>query len=353
MRVALSMLTLIPGISGGSETYARALCRSLGDRGRHDYRAVVSTLAADAGDGLETDVATGYRASTTTTGRLLAMGRAAVLGRELRRHFAGADVVHYPLTVPVPRIDRPTVVTLLDVQHLDLPGLFLRGERAFRRLAYDRAAARADHVIVISDWVRERVIERLRLDPDRVHSIHLGVDHDVFTPDPSVEREPLLYYPARPWPHKNHARLYEALALVRRSRPELRLVLTGAGHAGRLPDGVESLGDADLATRISLYRRAALVVFPSLYEGFGLPPLEAMACGCPVACSEAGSLPEVVGDAAVLFDPHDPSAIAAGVEDALARADDLAARGTQRAARFTWRATARAHDDVYELAAGV
>ena len=353
MRVALSLLTLIPGISGGSETYARALCRALGDLGRHEYRAVVSTLAADAGDGLETDVATGYRASTTTTGRLLAMGRAAAFGREFRRHFAGADVVHYPLTVPVPRIDGPTVVTLLDVQHLDLPGLFPPGERAFRRLAYARAAARADHVIVISDWVRERVIERLRLDPARVHTIHLGVDHDVFTPDPSVEREPLLYYPARPWPHKNHARLYEALALVRRSRPELRLVLTGAGHAGGLPDGVEALGDVDLATRISLYRRAALVVFPSLYEGFGLPPLEAMACGCPVACSEAGSLPEVVGDAAVLFDPRDPAAIAAGVEDALARADDLAARGTQQAAQFTWAATARAHDEVYELAAGV
>lgn len=354
MRVALSLLTLIPGISGGSETYARALCRALREVGRLEYQAVLPTLAPDAGGGLESVVAAGYRASTTTTGRLLAMGLAAVRGRALRSHFTGADVVHYPLTVPVPHVERPTVLTLLDVQHLDLPELFPRGERAFRRLAYDRAAHRADQVIVISDWVRERVIERLRLDPDRVHAIHLGVDHDVFTPDATVAREPLLYYPARPWPHKNHVRLYEALALVRRTRPELRLVLTGAGHdPAALPDGVEALGDADLATRISLYRRAALVVFPSLYEGFGLPPLEAMACGCPVACSDAGSLPEVVGDAAVLFDPADPSAIAAGVEDALARARDLAARGTERAARFTWAATARAHDDVYELAAGV
>jgi glycosyltransferase involved in cell wall biosynthesis len=354
MRVALSLLTLIPGISGGSETYARALCRALSDVGRHQYQAVTPTLAPDAGDGLESVVATSYRVSTTTSGRLLAMGRAAVLGRELRSHFAAADVVHYPLTVPVPRTDQPTVLTLLDVQHLDLPGLFPRGERAFRRLAYDRAATRADRVIVISDWVRERVIERLQLDPDRVHAIHLGVDHDVFTPDPTVEREPLLYYPARPWPHKNHARLYEALALVRRSRPELRLVLTGAGHAaGKLPDGVEALGDTDLATRVSLYRRASLVVFPSLYEGFGLPPLEAMACGCPVACSDAGSLPEIAGDAAVLFDPRDPAAIAAGVEDALRHSVELGARGRERAARFTWDATARAHDDVYELAAGV
>jgi len=353
MRVCLSLLTLIPGISGGSETYARALCRALRDVGVHEYRAVVPTIAPDAGDGLETVVATAYRASTTTPGRLLAMGRAAALGRGSSRHFEGTDVVHYPLTVPVPPARRPTVLTLLDVQHHDLPELFPRGERLFRRLAYDRAAARAGQVVVISEWVRERVIDRLGLAPDRVHAIHLAVDHDRFFPDPNVEREPFLYYPARPWPHKNHARLFEALALLRRDRPDLRLVLTGAGHdRRRLPHGVEALGDVDLGTRISLYRRAALVVFPSRYEGFGLPPLEAMACGCPVACSHAASLPEVVGDAAVLFDPDDPAAIANGVEDGLARADDLAARGLARAAQFTWDATARAHDRVYELASG-
>jgi glycosyltransferase involved in cell wall biosynthesis len=92
-------------------------------------------------------------------------------------------------------------------------------------------------------------------------------------------------------------------------------------------------------------------VFPSLYEGFGLPPLEAMACACPVAASAVGSLPEVCGDGAVLFDPYDTAAIAAGVEEALTRAPELSAAGPARAASFTWDATARAHDLVYELAA--
>ena len=101
---------------------------------------------------------------------------------------------------------------------------------------------------------------------------------------------------------------------------------------------------------VSLYRRAAAVVFPSLYEGFGLPPLEALACGCPVASSDRGSLPEVLGAAAVLFDPEDPAAIAAGVSEALERASELGARGIERAAAFTWEATARAHDEVYALA---
>jgi glycosyltransferase involved in cell wall biosynthesis len=351
MRVAFSLLTLVPGISGGSETYARELARALGRVGRHEYRAIVPRLAPDAGDGLDTVVAAGYRATTTTAGRLVAMGRAAALPGGLRRHYESTDVVHYPLTVPVPPARRPSVLTLLDVQHLDLPALFPRGERLFRRLAYDRAARRASRVIVISDWVRGRVIERLGLEPDRVHAIHLAVDHERFTPAPESEREPFLYYPARPWPHKNHARLFEAFGLLRRERPELRLVLTGAGQdpAG-LPDGVEALGDVDVDARVSLYRRAAALVFPSLYEGFGLPPVEAMACGCPVAASSAGSLPEVVGDAAVLFDPEDPAAIAAGVAEALEQSEELAARAVSRAALFTWDATARAHDDVYELA---
>jgi glycosyltransferase involved in cell wall biosynthesis len=113
---------------------------------------------------------------------------------------------------------------------------------------------------------------------------------------------------------------------------------------------VEARGSVSRDELVSLYRRAAALVFPSLYEGFGLPPLEAMACGCPVAASAAGSLPEVCGDAAVLFDPHDADAVAAGVEEALVRAAELSAAGPARAASFTWDATARAHDRVYELA---
>ena len=352
MRVELPMLTLVPGISGGSETYARELCRALARVGKHEYEALVPSLAPDAGGGLPSLVATGYRASTTIPGRLLAMGRASLRPRALRSYLDGADAVHYPLTVPIPRVELPSVLTLLDVQHLDLPELFPRGERLFRRLAYDRAARRADRVIVISEWARGRVVERLGLDRERVHAIHLGVDQERFTPAPAVRREPFLLYPARPWPHKNHARLFEAFADVREQRPELRLVLTGVGHdPARLPERVETRGGVSADELVALYRRAAALVFPSLYEGFGLPPVEAMACGCPVAASNAGSLPEVVGDAAVLFDPTDPRSIADGIEEALGRADELASLGLERAAAFTWDATARAHDRVYEAAA--
>jgi glycosyltransferase involved in cell wall biosynthesis len=351
MLVGLPLLTLVPGISGGSETYARELCRALARVGKHDYEALVPTLAPDASGGLPSVVAAGYPASTTTPGRLRAMGGAWLLPGALRRYVDRADVVHYPLTVPVPSTARPCVLTLLDVQHLDLPELFPRGERLFRRLAYDRAARGADHVIVISDWVKERVVARLGLDPGRVHAIHLGVDHERFSPGAGIARDPFLLYPARPWPHKNHARLYEAFARARAEVPDLRLVLTGVGHdPATLPDGVETRVGVSAEELVSLYRRASALVFPSLYEGFGLPPLEAMACGCPVAAADAGSLPEVVGDAAVLFDPRDPVSIAAGILEALARADELRERGLARAAGFTWDATARAHDRVYDEA---
>ena len=119
------------------------------------------------------------------------------------------------------------------------------------------------------------------------------------------------------------------------------------GHdLSALPEAVEarSVSGTEL---IDLYRRAACLVFPSLYEGFGLPTVEAMACGCPVAASSAASLPEVCGDAAVLFDPLDPEAIAAGIDEALERSAELSARGLQRAAGFTWDETARAHDRIY------
>jgi glycosyltransferase involved in cell wall biosynthesis len=351
MRVGLSLLTLVPGISGGSETYARELCRALARVGGHRYEVLVPTLAPDAGGGLETVVATGYPASTSIPGRLRAMTGASMRPGALADRLRGADVVHYPLTVPVPPVERPTILTLLDVQHLDLPELFPRGERLFRRLAYDRAAAKADRVVVISEWTRGRVVERLGLDPECVHAIHLAVDHERFSPDPAVPREPFLLYPARPWPHKNHARLFEAFAELRAEHPKLRLVLTGVGHdASRLPPGVEALGGVPTDELVSLYRRAAALVFPSLYEGFGLPPLEALACGCPVASSDAGSLPEVLGDAAVLFDPEDARAIAAGIAESLERAGELSASGPARAAAFTWEATAHAHDEVYALA---
>jgi len=307
--IAIPLLTLVPGRLGGSETYVRELLRGLGRVDGHSYRVVLPPVAPDGGEGLPAVVAREYRRASSTPERLLAMGLAAAGPGRLATHLDGAGVVHFPLTIELPRTPLPKVVTLHDVQHLDLPGLFPRAERALRAALWHRSLRRAERVIAISEFVRGRAVAKLGLDPEQVRVVPLGLDHDVLHPA-QVAREPFLLYPARPWPHKNHARLYEAFAAVRRERPDLRLVLTGGGDFGVAPAGVEMRGQVSQGELVSLLQRASALVFPSLYEGFGLPPLEAMACGCPVASSNAASLPEVVGEAARLFDPHDPSAIA-------------------------------------------
>ena len=282
MRVGLSMLTLVPGVVGGSETYARALCKALAESGAVDATGVRAD--ARAGRRRRPSHRRGRRVPRLDEQSGAACARwCAARSRRGRcsARLAGIDVVHYPLTVPVPPLDVPSVVTLHDVQHLDLPQLFSRGERLFRRVFYDRASRRADLVLVPSEFVRERAVARLGLDPARVLVCPHGVDHEAFRPGTPRTRA-LLLYPAKTWPHKNHERLLAAFALLRARSPELRLVLTGGGTeklAG--PPGVEARGLVPAAELAELYRRAACLVFPSLYEGFGTPILEAMACGTP------------------------------------------------------------------------
>ncbi len=353
MRVGISLLTLASGDQGGSETYARELARALRSVGTLEYTLFVPESASGGAEGLSAVEVRELPLGRRGPGRIPAMAVAARRSGKLRACLRELDVVHYPLTVRVPRAACPRIVTLQDLQHRDLPELFSASRRLFRRLAYDRAAERADAVVVLSEFVRGRALELLDVDPGRLHVIQHGVDHTTFRPG-DEPRELFLLYPARPWKHKNHARLFRAFVDLRRELPELRLVLTGAGvEALRpLPEGVEPLGLVSREELASLYRRAACLVFPSLYEGFGLPLLEAMASGCPVAASSAGAIPEVCGDAAVLFDPEDVQAIASGVHDALARADELRERGLAHAATFTWEESARRHEAVYVEAAG-
>ena len=396
--VGISLLTLVPGISGGSETYARELCRALARVGELEYRVFVPELAPDAGDGLPTEVVREYRASRSMPGRIAAMSLAAARPGPLPRALRvdELDAIHFPLSVMLPPVSRPPAATsVLDLQHEHHPEFFGRAELAYRKLVYGWTIRRSRIVIAISEHARKTLLERYDLPPDRVRTIHLGIDHTRFHPgatglsgsepqtpgdcgagdpnplDQAVDRDesvpeveqvggsgsepqsstgPFLLYPARPWPHKNHARLFEAFAHLRRDRPELRLVLTN--YQGPTPDGVESRGRVSPDELADLYRTAAALVFPSLYEGFGQPPLEAMACGCPVACSNVASLPEVVGKAARLFDPTSPREIAAAVEDVLRDPQPWIQAGLARAAYFTWDACAHAHEAVYRELAG-
>jgi glycosyltransferase involved in cell wall biosynthesis len=344
--IGISLLTYVPGRHGGSETATREILRAFARGGTLPYRVYLPPAAPDAAAGLPSELVPEYRLASSLPERLAAMTAATLHPGPLKRHFAAADVVHYPFTIRLPAVAAPSVVTLQDLQHLDLPELFSPGERAFRALAYHRSARSATRLVVPSAFTRGRTVTLLGVNPERIRVIPYGIDHARFTPGDEA-REPFLLYPARPWPHKNHARLLEAFAILRRDRPELRLVLTGGGHSGDGPEGVEVRGHVDADELVSLYRRAAAVVFPSRYEGFGQPPLEAMACGCPVACSAIPPLLEVCGEAARTFDPDDPEAMAAAVRDVLDDPEHWRALGLERAAGFTWERTARDYEAVY------
>jgi glycosyltransferase involved in cell wall biosynthesis len=345
--IGISMLTLDPRAVGGTQTYAREFVRALARVGELDYRVFVSTVAPDAADGLPSTVVPQFPVGHSRMGRGIALSRAALAPRRVRRalHPEELDAIHFPLGVMLPRLEQPpAAATVHDLQHEAYPRFFSRGQLAYRRYVYGWTIRTSRIVITDSEHARETLLERYGLDEDRVRAIHLAVDHERFIPDGRA-RGRFLLYPANRWPHKNHDLLFEAFALVRREHSELRLVLTGGGHDGRtLPRGVDARGHVSTGELVDLYRTAAALVFPSLYEGFGMPPLEAMACGCPVAVSRVASLPEICGDAAVYFDPTSAEDVARGIAEVLARPP---AGGLEQAARFTWDGCARRHDAVY------
>lgn len=315
-------------------------------------------------------------ASGTARGqRAVALAGARLRPRRLQQQLRDAQVVHYPLTLGVPPVRLPTMLSLHDVQHHDMPQYFSRAALLWRRAFYDGPARSATLIHTLSGFSKARIVDRLHVDPDRVVVIPLAVDPTRFRPqaDPDEAQlvQPLglpprfLFYPATLWHHKHHLELLDAMTLV--EDDELHLVLCG-GSFGRRGEILAAAADRGLAARVhhlgfiadaalpAVYRRATALVFPSTYEGFGTPPLEAMASGCPAASSLAGSLAEVCGEAVLPLAPNDPRQMATAI-DRLANDKTLRARlrkaGLERAAGFAWHHVADAHLNAYRRAAGM
>jgi glycosyltransferase involved in cell wall biosynthesis len=278
---------------------------------------------------------------------------------------AGVDVVHFPFqdafTTEVPSIYQPH-----DLQHLHLPELFSDWERARREAIYRTHAERAKLVVAMTSWGRRDFIESYGLPPEKVAVVPGGsVLRDYAAPsraDLEGVRARLslpdrfLLYPAQTWPHKNHERLLEALALIRDEHGvAIPLVCPGkrTGHYRQIRRVIERLGltaTTSFPGFVSsgelrgLYELATALVFPSRFEGWGLPVCEAFDAGLPVASSTATGLPDVVGDAGLLFDPEDVAGMAAALHrlwtDEGLRAE-LSERGRRRAATFSFDHTAR------------
>ncbi|MFN2469300.1 MAG: glycosyltransferase family 4 protein [Gaiellaceae bacterium] len=262
---------------------------------------------------------------------------------------ARIDVLHCPTFRAPFDSPLPLVVTVHDLAVLRHPGTFNRWTRTYSRVAVPRVAGAAQRLIAVSEFTKRELVERLGVPERRIRVIGNGVA-EAFVPEGPAAGGDYVLTVTTLEPRKNLARLVRA---TERLGAELRVVgARGWGDVRVAGERVRWLGEVDDEALAELYRGAACVAYPSLYEGFGLPVVEAMACGTPVVTSAGGALEEVAGGAAVLVDPLDPASIAAGIEDAVARRDTLRLDGLERARRFSWRETARATAGVYrELAA--
>ena len=335
--------------AGGVRRYASELFGALSRRGDVTVVAIGASEASRLPPGV-VPAPSGLAAPTN-------LGWSAT-GLPLTAQRIKADVFHAPAyTAPLWGC-RPLVVSIHDVSYARRPEWYPNRLDSLRLAFYARSARRADRVVACSTFSRDEILAAYQLDPARIDVVPLAVG-PAFSPLPERTRELFVLHVGDLHPRRNLRMLLEVIVDLRRSEPSLaaiRLVLAGADRGELSPlrdlalrsNAVEALeyvgvpGDDELA---GLYRTASLFAYPSRYEGFGLPVLEAMSSGCPVVSSDAGSLPEVAGSSAILVAPED----ARGWRDAIrhvlldpGRASELARTGLQRATMFTWDRTADA-----------
>jgi len=255
------------------------------------------------------------------------------------------------------------VLIVPDIQHEYRPEFFAPRDLEERRRIYTTSAKRASHICAISEFTRQTLIERLGLAPERITTTHLAADVAFHPGSPArqdsrrvldkhgLKAGEYLLFPGNTWPHKNHEAAFQALRVLREAYGlDPLLVCTGSPKEAHrellakiqdagLGHRVRFLGYCALADMPALYEGAAGLVFPSLFEGFGLPLLEAMWCGCPIVCSNVTSLPEIAGDAALLADPRSPEELAHALYRVLT--DEglrhlLIGRGRRRVEDFSW-----------------
>jgi len=257
------------------------------------------------------------------------------------------DVLHCPTYRGPLRSALPLVVTVHDLAVLRHPDAFNRWTRTYSPRVVPRVLAAARRIIAVSEFTRRELVELLRVPDEKIRVVPNGID-DEFTPEgPAADGEYVLAVGTLE-PRKNLPRLVEA---ARRSGVELRVVgARGWGGVEVGGNGVRWLGEVTDADLARLYRGARCVAYPSVYEGFGIPVLEAMACGAPVVTSRGTAMEEIADGAAVLVDPSDPAELAAGIERAAAERDTLVPRGLERARAFRWDAVAGATVGVYREA---
>jgi glycosyltransferase involved in cell wall biosynthesis len=371
-HVALNLVYLVPGEVGGMEIYARELIPALlAERPGLRLTALINEEASEAAGGPWGELIPAVTIPVKARSRVeWVRGEQQYVPRAAQR--IGADVVH-SLASTAPLTGRfLRVTTIHDLIYHHYPEAHFGLRSLGMRTLLPAAARRSHRVIAISDATRDDLIEVLGVPEDRIDVALNGVGRDVAgTPvaEADLRREldlgdrRIVLSVSAKRPHKNLMRLLEAHAQMdAENRPVLIIPgyatpyeaeLTARAQALGTASDVRFLGWVEGGMLEGLYAAADVFVFPSLYEGFGLPVLEAMRRGVPVACSDRSSLPQVAGDAALLFDPEDVASIRRAIERVLtdpAEAELMRAAGRAQAERFTWAATARATLASYDRA---
>ncbi len=357
---------------GGNETYIRNLIVALADLDQENQYTLYFSVAQAA--------AAWRNRYANFSVRLLPPPTPLVrvplaLALELRRR--PVDVLHVQYTAP-PFCPVPVVTTIHDLAFEHLPETFTRRGKAQLRLTVRRTARQAAQILTVSEFSRQDIIKTYRLPPERITVTHNGCEAQ-FTPQPSSDREAEMikqkFGIARDYllavgsvqPRKNLIRLLRAYVLLREQQPSFQLQLVIVGRQLWLyKEVLREIKQQNFAMDVivtgyasdedlpALYRSAVALVYPSLFEGFGLPPLEAMACGTPVITSNCSSLPEVVGKAALLVNPYETADITQTIwklaQDVMLRAQ-LREAGIEQARQFTWRAAAEKTLAVYQAIA--
>lgn len=352
--IGFVVATLVRGKMGGTEVFADELLPRISDQLDESQTRIVQYLSkTEKPFPIDSEIIRLNTVSQSTSALSRIMN--FVVLRFLSQKKPQESIAFYPFTASIPpaREQTKTVILIHDIQHRELPENFSFFQKFYRRLTYENPAKKAQAVVVISHATKSSVERFLGIPPERITIIYPGIDHTFFTPHTNQPlnkpADTFLYYPARGLAHKNHATLFNAVELVRESIPQLKLVLSGADQEflGKLPDFVIHEGHVTRERVRELYWGATAVVFPSLFEGFGFPPLEAMASGCPVVVSSAGSLPEVCADAAVIVDPSSPESIAEGIKNALTKPETLIKKGLNQSKKFDWDVAARKYVELF------
>ncbi len=373
MKIGLNLLYLLPGVAGGTETYARSLLQALARLDNQNcYWLFINRETSRFELFDEQEWNTIVCQVPAKLRPLRYAWEQLVLPFQVKR--LGLDLVHSLGYVQPLHLPCKSIVTIHDLNFLNIGHMMPLSRRLALRFFVTKSAKVADHIITVSEFSKKQIVDVLQVPPEKVTVIYNAVKKIAERPSDLNELakkyrivQPYILGLSSQSPHKNIAGLIKAFELLKsKGYRDLKLVL-----AGHLPVHASELKQVIMRSRFrndifftgyvpdrvlaGLYTYAEVFVFPSLYEGFGIPILEAFLYGAPVACSRVAALPEIAGDAAIYFDPNNIEDMANVLDYLLTHEDDrkmLITRGKERVALFTWEKAARKTLDVYKRVLG-